>query len=85
MSRALARHGRFVRQREHLTTSGRKLQAHSGREVLGLLARLTLGPGPSPSGDAPGWESGTASGRATRGLTGRTVDLVRAGRRTSSE
>ncbi len=42
MSRALRRQGRFVILREFVTTSGRKLRAHSGREVLGLLARLAL-------------------------------------------
>lgn len=42
MSRALGRHGRFVVLRESVTTSGRKLRAYSGREVLGLLARLAL-------------------------------------------
>jgi glycosyltransferase involved in cell wall biosynthesis len=42
MSRALHRVGRFVVLREAVTTSGRKLRAHSAREVLGLLARLAL-------------------------------------------
>ena len=42
MSCALARQGRFVVLREHVTISGRKLRAYSGREVLGLLARLAL-------------------------------------------
>ncbi|MFN0301656.1 MAG: glycosyltransferase [Burkholderiales bacterium] len=42
MSRALGRQGRFVILREHVTTSGRKLRAYSAREILGLLARLTL-------------------------------------------
>jgi len=42
MSRALRRHGRFVILREAVTTSGRKLRAHSGREVLGTLLRLAL-------------------------------------------
>jgi hypothetical protein len=42
LSRALRRHGRFVVLRETVTTSGRKLRAHSAREVLGLLARLAL-------------------------------------------
>jgi glycosyltransferase involved in cell wall biosynthesis len=42
MSLALRRHGRFVVLREFVTTSGRKLRAHSAREVLGLLARLAL-------------------------------------------
>lgn len=46
LSRALRRQGRFVILRESVTTSGRKLRAHSAREVLGLLARLALtGPG----------------------------------------
>ena len=42
MSRALHEQGRFVVLREYVTTSGRKLRAHSAREVLGLLARLAL-------------------------------------------
>jgi hypothetical protein len=42
MSRALRRQGRFVILRESVTTSGRKLRAHSGREVLGILLRLAL-------------------------------------------
>src|SRR5438093_1178798 len=42
MSRALRRQGRFVILRESVTTSGRKLRAYSGREVLGILLRLTL-------------------------------------------
>jgi glycosyltransferase involved in cell wall biosynthesis len=42
MSRALRRQGRFVILREFVTTSGRKLRAHSAREVLGLLAHLAL-------------------------------------------
>jgi glycosyltransferase involved in cell wall biosynthesis len=46
MSRALARQGRFVVLRECVTTSGRKLRAHSSREVLGLLLKLAL-TGPS--------------------------------------
>jgi glycosyltransferase involved in cell wall biosynthesis len=46
MSRALHRYGRFVILREAVTTSGRKLRAHSAREILGLLARLAFaGPG----------------------------------------
>ena len=42
MSRALRRQGRFVVLREFVTTSGRKLRAHSAREILGLLVRLAL-------------------------------------------
>jgi glycosyltransferase involved in cell wall biosynthesis len=42
MSRRLRRQGRFVVLSESVTTSGRKLRAHSAREVLGLLARLAL-------------------------------------------
>jgi glycosyltransferase involved in cell wall biosynthesis len=42
MSRRLHRRGRFVVLPESVTTSGRKLRAHSAREVLGLLARLAL-------------------------------------------
>ena len=40
MSVALGRHGRFVVLRESVLTSGRKLRAHSGREILGTLGRL---------------------------------------------
>ena len=43
LSRALRRHGRFVILRQHVVTSGRKLRAHSGREILGALLRLGLG------------------------------------------
>jgi len=42
MSRALHRQGRFVVLREVVTTSGRKVRAYSGREILGLLARVIL-------------------------------------------
>jgi glycosyltransferase involved in cell wall biosynthesis len=42
MSQALRRQGRFVILRESVTTSGRKLRAHSGREFLGTLLRLAL-------------------------------------------
>jgi glycosyltransferase involved in cell wall biosynthesis len=42
LSRALRRQGRFVVLRESVTTSGRKLRAHSAREVLGVVARLAL-------------------------------------------
>jgi glycosyltransferase involved in cell wall biosynthesis len=42
LSRALQRQGRFVVLRECVTTSGRKLRAHSAREILGFLARLAL-------------------------------------------
>ena len=45
MSRALRRHGRFVVLRECVTTSGRKLRAHSGREIFGTMARLALSGG----------------------------------------
>jgi hypothetical protein len=34
--------GRFVVLRESVTTSGRRLRAHSARETFGLLARLLL-------------------------------------------
>jgi glycosyltransferase involved in cell wall biosynthesis len=40
MSTALKRQGRFVVLREAVTTSGRKLRAYSGREVLRMLGRL---------------------------------------------
>jgi glycosyltransferase involved in cell wall biosynthesis len=43
LSRALRQHGRFVILREYVTTSGRKLRSHSGREVLGSLLRLVWG------------------------------------------
>jgi glycosyltransferase involved in cell wall biosynthesis len=39
-SRALARHGQFVILRETVTTSGRKLRSHSGRETLTFVASL---------------------------------------------
>ena len=42
MSRTLARQGRFVVLREHVTTSGRKLRTYSARELFGGLARLAL-------------------------------------------
>jgi GT2 family glycosyltransferase len=42
MSRRLKKQGRFVVLRETVITSGRKLRAHSAREVLGLLIRLAL-------------------------------------------
>jgi glycosyltransferase involved in cell wall biosynthesis len=40
MSRALRRHGRFVVVRPAVTTSGRKLRAYRGREMLAMAARL---------------------------------------------
>ncbi|HEV3343777.1 MAG TPA: glycosyltransferase [Pirellulales bacterium] len=43
ISRRLGQRGRFVVLRETVTTSGRKLRTHSGREVFGLLMRLALG------------------------------------------
>lgn len=43
MSRALTRRGRFVVLRESVTTSGRKLRAHSAREMISLLACLAVG------------------------------------------
>jgi glycosyltransferase involved in cell wall biosynthesis len=43
MSQALKRQGRFVVLREYAITSGRKLRAHSGRELLGTLMRLFSG------------------------------------------
>ena len=42
MSRALRRQGRFVILRQSVTTSGRKLRAYSGREMLGMLASLLV-------------------------------------------
>jgi hypothetical protein len=43
LSRTLRGQGRFVVLREQVSTSGRKLRAHSGRETLGTLMRLALG------------------------------------------
>ncbi len=43
MSRALGRQGRFVVLRESVLTSGRKLRAHSGLEILRVLGRLAVG------------------------------------------
>jgi glycosyltransferase involved in cell wall biosynthesis len=40
MAQALKRHGRFVVLREPVVTSGRKLRAHSAREILASLARI---------------------------------------------
>lgn len=54
LSRALSRRGRFVVLREAVTTSGRKLRAHSGWELLRVLGGLAL--------------RGPASVRARRGL-----------------
>lgn len=42
MSKALKRHGRFVVLREAVTTSGRKLRAYSGFEILRTLGGLAL-------------------------------------------
>lgn len=42
MSLRLRRHGRFVVLREFVTTSGRKLRAYSGTELLGMLTRVLL-------------------------------------------
>ena len=42
LSRALRRLGRFVLLRASVVTSGRKLRAHSAREVLGTLLRLAF-------------------------------------------
>ena len=45
LSRALRRRGRFVLLRTAVMTSGRKLRAHSAREVMGTLLRLAfMGP-----------------------------------------
>jgi hypothetical protein len=40
MSRSLCRQGRFAILREAVTTSGRKLRAYSGREILTTRCRL---------------------------------------------
>lgn len=46
LSRALGRQGRFVVLREPVTTSARKLRAHSGWELLRTFARMAVrGPG----------------------------------------
>jgi len=42
MSQALKRQGRFVVLRQTVVTSGRKLRAYSGWEILGLLGRFAL-------------------------------------------
>jgi glycosyltransferase involved in cell wall biosynthesis len=42
MSRALKRHGRFVVLREGVVTSGRKLRAYTGTELLRIVPRLAL-------------------------------------------
>lgn len=42
MSLRLRRQGRFVVLRECVTTSGRKLRAYSGRELLGMMTRLLV-------------------------------------------
>jgi glycosyltransferase involved in cell wall biosynthesis len=42
MAQALKRHGRFVVLREPVITSGRKLRAHSAREILTSLFRIGL-------------------------------------------
>ena len=42
LSRALRRQGRFVLLRTTVTTSARKLRAHSAREVMGTLLRLAF-------------------------------------------
>jgi glycosyltransferase involved in cell wall biosynthesis len=42
MSRALGRYGRFVILRQYVTTSGRKVRAYSGREILGFLLRMAF-------------------------------------------
>jgi glycosyltransferase involved in cell wall biosynthesis len=43
LSRTLSRQGRFVVLREAVSTSGRKLRAHSGFELVGTLLRLAVG------------------------------------------
>lgn len=45
MAPALKRQGRFVIVRAPVVTSGRKLRAYRGREVLGVVARLLLAGG----------------------------------------
>lgn len=42
MSQALKRHGRFVVLKETVVTSGRKLRAYTGWEILALLGRFAL-------------------------------------------
>jgi glycosyltransferase involved in cell wall biosynthesis len=43
MSRGLKRQGRFVVLRDSVITSGRKLRAHSGWEMLRIMGRLAFG------------------------------------------
>jgi len=42
LSRALRRQGKFVVLRDVVITSGRKMRAHSAREVLGVIARVVF-------------------------------------------
>jgi hypothetical protein len=42
MAQALKRHGRFVVLRQSVVTSGRKLRAHSAREILTSLLRIGM-------------------------------------------
>lgn len=42
ISRALAKHGRFVILREYVTTSARKLRTHTLREHLSLIAQFSV-------------------------------------------
>ncbi|MFG0257642.1 MAG: glycosyltransferase [Phycisphaerales bacterium JB043] len=42
MSRAIKAQGRFVFLRAHVVTSGRKLRAHTGREIGAVMLRLAL-------------------------------------------
>jgi hypothetical protein len=42
MSRAIRRCGKFVFCDHTVTTSGRKLRAHSAREIYGLTLRMAL-------------------------------------------
>ena len=45
LARALKRQGRFVIVRAPVVTSGRKLRAYRGREILGMVGRLALSRG----------------------------------------
>jgi len=42
ISKALQKQGRFVVLRERVVTSGRKLRAYSGWEILQILCRLAF-------------------------------------------
>ena len=76
MSRALARHGRFVVLREFVVTSGRKLRAYSPRGPT-ACSRGSPSVGRYPCGGVRASISGTANGGPTRirSPTSRTTGL----------